>query len=69
MQRWEYYVVRFPVRDSAKFDGNEVTSNLNEWGALGWELVSTETINANTSGYGGTVYFVATLKRPLGGSC
>jgi len=66
VQKGEYSVVRFPVRDVAKFDGDAVTDNLNEWGALGWELVSTETISANTSGYGGTVYFVATLRRPVG---
>ncbi len=60
--RWEYQVLRFPVQSEVKFNPDEVKDNLNLWGAEGWELVSTETIEKFK---GGTLYFIATLKRQV----
>lgn len=66
MKRWEYFLLRFGVRDQVKFEHEEIASNLNKWGAQGWEVVSTETIESTTAGHGGTLYFVVTLKREIG---
>lgn len=62
MTKWEYQVLRFPVENEVKFDHVGIAEDLNRWGEHGWELVSTETIAKRPCG---TLYFVATLKRPL----
>lgn len=63
LARWEYQVLRYGIKDDVKFDTEEITNSLNLWGAEGWELVSTETIARRPNG--GSLYFVATLKRKI----
>lgn len=67
-QRWEYKIVHFRTD---QFTSTGIPSDLNqhfdEYGAEGWELVSTESMLSHLGFFPGTrtIAIIAFFKRPL----
>lgn len=63
-QNWEYKTVKLSANHGflgGKVDIQELNSQLNELGSLGWELVNTITTNM---GYGTSRDIISIFKRP-----
>ena len=66
MQKYEYATVAFGTAtflSGPKLDHQSFTNKLNEYGALGWELVQLVPLNRPVEG---TFEIAAVFKRPFG---